>query len=167
MIVLPKGEAAGLVEDAGAGEWEAPENPDELANAVRRWHETPSIDLFDISFPPVGSSSPDKVRFHSGQIPEERRDRRARGDLLTACYGKIITNMAWNQKPVSGLVILDLVVMVSCFALASVLVAPGLDIATIREIMELRFSLGNFVLFTAFKVMLKTIPAVLRCSSQW
>jgi glycosyltransferase involved in cell wall biosynthesis len=43
MIVQPKGEAAGLVEDAGAGEWVAPENPDELAKAVRRWHETPSM----------------------------------------------------------------------------------------------------------------------------
>ena len=36
MIVQPKGEAAGLVEDASAGEWVPPENPDELAKAVRR-----------------------------------------------------------------------------------------------------------------------------------
>jgi len=54
------------------------------------------------------------------------------------------------QNLVSGLKVLDLVVMVSCFTLAAVLIAPGLDVATIREFMGLRISLGNFILFTAF-----------------
>ena len=68
---------------------------------------------------------------------------------------------------VSGLKILDLVVMAACLAVAAVLVAPGLDIASIREFMGLRFSLGNVVLFIAFVAMLKTIPPVLRGSSRW
>ena len=68
---------------------------------------------------------------------------------------------------VGGLKILDLVVMVACFAVAAVHIAPGLDIASIREFMGLRFSLGNFVLFIAFIATLKTIPTVLRGSSRW
>lgn len=49
-----------------------------------------------------------------------------------------------------GVKVLDLVVMVSCFTFAAILVAPGLDVATIREFMGLRVSLGNFLLFGAF-----------------
>ncbi len=55
-----------------------------------------------------------------------------------------------HQYLVSGLKVLDLVVMASCFTLAAVLIAPGLDVATIRAFMELRISVGNFVLFGAF-----------------
>ena len=51
---------------------------------------------------------------------------------------------------VGSLKILDLVVMTACFAVAALLVAPGLDIATIGEFMALRFSLGNVILFIAF-----------------
>ena len=40
--------------------------------------------------------------------------------------------------------------MMSCFTLAAVLIAPGIDVASIREFMGLRISLGNFILFTAF-----------------
>jgi exopolysaccharide biosynthesis polyprenyl glycosylphosphotransferase len=57
------------------------------------------------------------------------------------------------QYFVSGLKVLDLVVMASCFILSAVLVAPGLDVATIREFMGLRISLGNFILFGAFAVL--------------
>ena len=55
-----------------------------------------------------------------------------------------------HQHLISGLKILDLVVMMSCFTLAAVLIAPGIDVASIREFMGLRISLGNFILFTAF-----------------
>ncbi len=82
-------------------------------------------------------------------------------DFFTACYGRRITKMDRLQNLVSGLKVLDLVVMVSCFTLAAVLIAPSVDVATIREFMGLRISLGNFILFTAFKATLKTIPAVL------
>ena len=37
MIVQPDGEAAELVRSAGAGEWIPPEQPEALADAVRRW----------------------------------------------------------------------------------------------------------------------------------
>jgi colanic acid biosynthesis glycosyl transferase WcaI len=43
LIVQPNGEAADLVTDAGAGEWVPPENPEELANAVRRWRKDPTM----------------------------------------------------------------------------------------------------------------------------
>ena len=72
-----------------------------------------------------------------------------------------------HQHIVSGLRILDLVVMVACFAVAAVHIEPGLDIATLSEFMGLRFSLGNVVLFIAFVATLKTIPTVLRGSSRW
>ena len=54
------------------------------------------------------------------------------------------------QSLQSGLKIFDLMVMASCFTIAAVLVAPGFDVATIREFMALRISLGNFVLLIAF-----------------
>jgi len=54
------------------------------------------------------------------------------------------------QYLVSGAKILDLVVMVSCFTVSAVFIAPSLDVATIREIMALRVSLGNFILFGSF-----------------
>jgi len=40
--------------------------------------------------------------------------------------------------------------MTACFAVSAIHIAPDLDIATIREFMGLRLSLGNFVLFIAF-----------------
>ena len=55
-----------------------------------------------------------------------------------------------HQYLVGGLKILDLVIMAACFAVAAVLITPGLDVATIREFMGLRFSLGNSVLFIGF-----------------
>jgi len=58
--------------------------------------------------------------------------------------------MNLHQKLINGLKVLDLVVMVSCFAFAAILIAPSLDVATIREFMGLRISLGNFILFGAF-----------------
>ena len=61
--------------------------------------------------------------------------------------------MDCHQYLISGLKVLDLVVMVSCFTLSAVLVAPGLDVATIREFMGLRISLGNFFLFGAFAAL--------------
>jgi len=57
--------------------------------------------------------------------------------------------MHLHQNLINGLKALDLVVMVSCFAFAAILIAPGLDVATIREFMGLRISLGNFILFGA------------------
>lgn len=58
--------------------------------------------------------------------------------------------MGQHPNLVSGLKLFDLVVMVSCFTLAAVLIAPDFDVTTIREFLELRISLGNFVLFGAF-----------------
>lgn len=58
-----------------------------------------------------------------------------------------------NQHFLGSFRALDLVVMVSCFAFAAILVAPGLDVATIREFMGLRVSLGNFILFGAFALL--------------
>ena len=58
-----------------------------------------------------------------------------------------------HQYLVRGLKVLDLVVMVSCFTIAAVLAAPGVDVATIREFMALRISLGNFILFGAFAAL--------------
>jgi len=43
--------------------------------------------------------------------------------------------------------------MASCFAFSAVLFTPGLDVSTIREFMELRISLGNFFLFSAFAAL--------------
>jgi glycosyltransferase involved in cell wall biosynthesis len=42
MIVQPKGEAAELVQTAGAGEWIAPEDPAALAQAVLAWKNDPA-----------------------------------------------------------------------------------------------------------------------------
>ena len=83
------------------------------------------------------------------QILKEKRDCRGRRVHFCRVVRKIII-MARNQNSVIGLVILDLVVMALCFTLAAVLVAPGLEVATIREFMAIRISLGNFILFTAF-----------------
>ena len=58
-----------------------------------------------------------------------------------------------HQYLVIGSKVLDVVIMVSCFTVAAVLVAPGLDVATIREFMALRISLGNFILFGAFAAL--------------
>lgn len=58
--------------------------------------------------------------------------------------------MNHQQNLISGLKIIDLVVMTACFGLAALLVAPGLNVDTIREFAELRVSLGNFVLFGIF-----------------
>lgn len=41
MIVQPMGEAANLVQEAGAGEWIEPEKPQVLADAVREWKKDP------------------------------------------------------------------------------------------------------------------------------
>jgi exopolysaccharide biosynthesis polyprenyl glycosylphosphotransferase len=54
---------------------------------------------------------------------------------------------------VSGLKVFDLVVMVSFFTIAAVLTVPDFDVATIREFMALRISLGNFILFGAFAAL--------------
>jgi exopolysaccharide biosynthesis polyprenyl glycosylphosphotransferase len=51
---------------------------------------------------------------------------------------------------VRGLKLFDIVVMVSCFTVAAVLIAPGFDVASIREFLQLRISLGNFLLLGAF-----------------
>jgi len=58
-----------------------------------------------------------------------------------------------HKNLVGGLKVVDLAVLVLCFTLSAVLVAPGLDVATIREFMALRISLGNFILFGAFAVL--------------
>ena len=41
LIVQPDGEAADLVREAGAGEWVAPNDPEELATTVVRWRRDP------------------------------------------------------------------------------------------------------------------------------
>lgn len=58
--------------------------------------------------------------------------------------------MNYRENLGNSLKILDLAVMVSCFTLAAVLIAPDLDVATIREFMGIRISLGNFILFGTF-----------------
>ena len=58
--------------------------------------------------------------------------------------------MDGHQHLIGGLKILDLVVMAACFAIAAVLTGVDFDVATIREFMGLRFSLGDSVLFIAF-----------------
>lgn len=58
--------------------------------------------------------------------------------------------MDQQQNLIGGLKILDLVIMVACFTFAAVLASPGFDADTIREFMELRIKIGNFVLLTAF-----------------
>jgi len=55
-----------------------------------------------------------------------------------------------HQYLAGGLRILDLVVMAACFAVAAVLTGMDFNVATIREFMALRISLGNFILFGAF-----------------
>ena len=55
-----------------------------------------------------------------------------------------------HQYLIGGLKILDLVVMAACFAVAAVLTGMDFNVATIREFMALRISLGNFILFGAF-----------------
>jgi glycosyltransferase involved in cell wall biosynthesis len=42
MIVQPDGEAVDIIREAQAGEWIAPENADDLAQAILRWHASES-----------------------------------------------------------------------------------------------------------------------------
>ena len=65
MIVQPMGEAAELVQAAGAGEWIAPEQPQALAAAILEWKNDPAKVL---SF---GGKAADAAQLHS-------RDRLAR-----------------------------------------------------------------------------------------
>jgi len=65
MIVQPMGEAAELVQEAGAGEWIAPENPQALAAAVLEWKNDPAKVLN------FGEKAADAAQLHS-------RDRLAR-----------------------------------------------------------------------------------------
>jgi exopolysaccharide biosynthesis polyprenyl glycosylphosphotransferase len=61
--------------------------------------------------------------------------------------------MVRHQNLVGSLKVLDLVVMLACFTLAAIVVMPGLDIATIREFLAMRISIGNLMLFGAFVVI--------------
>ena len=61
--------------------------------------------------------------------------------------------MGQHPNAVRGLKVFDLLVMVSCFTVATILVAPGVDVATLREFFQLRVSLGNFLLFGIFVAM--------------
>ena len=55
-----------------------------------------------------------------------------------------------RQNFVSGLKILDLLVMVSCFALSAIPFYSSADVASVNEFMAIRISLGNLVLFCGF-----------------
>ena len=54
-----------------------------------------------------------------------------------------------HKNLIRSLMVLDLVVMSSCFTITAVLVAPGLDATTVREFMEMRIIIGNVVLLAA------------------
>jgi len=53
----------------------------------------------------------------------------------------------------NSLRVVDLVIMLACFTVAAILVAPTLDVTTIREFMELRVSLGNFLMLGGLVVL--------------
>ena len=73
MIVQPKGEAAELVQSAGAGEWIEPEDPQALADAVLEWRGDPARALS------YAENAADAAQLHS-------RDRLA-GEMLEILRG--------------------------------------------------------------------------------
>ena len=72
------------------------------------------------------------------------------------------SQMDRHQILVRALRVHDVVLMFSCFALTAVAITPDLNIATIREFLGLRISVGNFIVLGAFGVLWHVLLAAFR-----
>ena len=61
--------------------------------------------------------------------------------------------LSGNMFLASGSKIFDVVVMMLCFTAAAFSVSSGLEVTELRSFLELRFSMGNIVLFSGFVVL--------------